>query len=438
MITDKCDRSILFATLTLICAVSSPTRACAARTKANPQDTTAARRRTHEVNAESQAQKAENTDFLKRFRSLPPEARVEIWKQSNDDKYRGTVAFRVADKVQDLLIIEGTDAVPQLASTIHNPHERYFYRFWATKILADMDRYVPEEDFPKGAVATLVITELNLRGAISPFLQVTGRRIGEEGRKTLEWAANQPDDKWLQFFARNTLGLVKEQLERLTIDEQVRQWRDLVAQMKGVEGRPESFLRETFGRLIVERAPESLSPLLDLLNNDRDRRVRTSVVGLIREVDVYRFRLRKTELGRSAIEDVRTAVLRSKVKLQCPTCDTPAATWTELSDQFYKDDFGLNPGTSEAFYAQMLHTLYGESTVRVVRVGDIRQEWAVPEFTAFITFLTDQDPFFPSWEYTYFGPSNSEVFQPKFAEKMARLENAWKLYQNKKMAASVP
>ncbi|HKW65036.1 MAG TPA: hypothetical protein VJN89_20945 [Candidatus Acidoferrum sp.] len=420
-------------------ALLTPAQALPASINSNLQDRTTADQRAPELNAGRERKKAENKEFLNRFRSLPPEERVNIWKQANDEKYSHSVAFRIANEIQDLLVIEGTDTVPQLAAIVRDRHEPYFYRFWAAKILADMDRYVPAADLPKGAVATLAIDELNLRGATNPFLQVTGRRIGDEGRKSLEWAASAGDDKWLQFFTRDALGLVKQELEGLTIDEQVRRWRDLAAQTKGAEGRPESFLRDTLGRLIVERAPDSLSALRNLLNNDRDRYVRTAVVGLIRGVDAYRFRLRKTDLGRSTIEDIHKAVIRGEVKVQCPQCDTSAATWAELSDQFNNDNFGLNPGTIGAYYAQMLHVLYSENTTKVVQVGkSMRQEWAIPEFTAFITFLTDQDPFFPSWEYTYFGPPYSEAFHPQFAAKMARIEDAWKLYQTNRMAASAP
>jgi len=437
MITKNYRQLVLSASM-LAHALSAPVYAFPDCTNSTAQDTITGRQRAGEIRAESEGKKAENKEFLDKFRSLPPEARIDIWKQSNDDKYRGSIAFRIADRIQDLLIIEGTDTVPRLAAIVRDRDQRYFYRFWAVRILADMDRYIPAADLPKGAVATLVINELNIRGAVDPFLQVTGRRIGDEGRKSLEWAAKEADDKWLQFFARDALGLEKQELEGSTIDEQVGRWRDLVSQAKRTEGRPESFLRETLGRLIVERAPDSLSVLVDLLNNDKDRQVKTAVVGLIRAVDAYRFRLRKTDLGRSTIEAVHKAVIRGEVKVECPQCGTPASTWAELSNQFNNDDFGLNPGTLGAHYAQMLHVLYGENTIKVVQVGtSIRQEWAIPEFTAFIAFLTDKDPFFPSWEYSYSGPSYSEAFHPRFADKMARIEDAWKQYKAGGMASSV-
>ncbi|MFI5069970.1 MAG: hypothetical protein ACHP8A_03675 [Terriglobales bacterium] len=305
------------------------------------------------------------------------------------------------------------------------------------RILANMDRYVPEEGLPKGAVVTLGVDELKLRGTIDPFLQITGRRIGDQGRQTLQWAANGADDKWLRFVARDDLGLVKEELNGLSIDEQVRRWRDAIAQAKGTAGKPESFVGDILGRSIVERAPDSLTPLIESLNHDKDGVVRRAIVGLIREIDAYRFRLRRTDLGRSAIEAVHKAVVGGAVKLDCPKCDTPAQAWAEISRQFFKDDFGLSPGSLGAYYAQMLHTLYGENTIRVAEVGSvIKQEWATPEFTDFITYLTDKDPFFPSWEYTFFGPSYSEAFHPQFQAKMARIEDAWKQFKAGQLTSS--
>jgi len=432
---------IVLAASILSQALSTPAHAFPAGGYSDPQETTPGRQLAREMEAEQKQEGAENKEFLERFRTLSPEERVNIWKQSSNAKYQKSVAFRIADKIQDLLIIEGTDTAPQLAVIVRDRKQPYSYRFWAMRILVDMDRYIPEADFPMGAVETLSIKQLNLSGAVNPFLQVTGRRIGDEGRKSLEWAAKEADDKWLQFFTRDNLGLVEQELGGYTIDEQVRRWRDLAAHTNGTEGRPESFLRRTLSNLIVERAPDSLPALVNLLNNDKDRAVRSAVVGLIGSVDYYRFRLRKTDLGRSAIEDIHKALIRREVKLNCLHCDTPEAAWTEISNRFNNDNFvnfDLNPGTLCAHYAQMLHVLYGEDTIRVVPVGtEVRQEWAIPEFAGFITFLTDKDPFFPSWEYTYFGPLNSEAFHPLFAEKMARIEDAWKQYEASRTAAPV-
>lgn len=400
------------------------------------QETTA-QRRGREAKEERQKQREENKEFLNRFRTLPPRERVQIWKDSNNSKHRKGIAYRIADKIQNLLIVEGTDTAPYLAQIIRNEREPYFNRYWDMKILVDMERYVSEEDLPKGAGDTLGVDELNLHGAINPFTPITGRRIGNQGWDALLWAAKEANDKWFQFFTQYELGFVEAELKALSLSEQIHRWRESVAKTKGTVGNPESFIEDALGRLIVEHAPDSLPGVLDLLNHDEDPQVQRAAIGLIREIDVFRFRLRKTQLGMSAIAAVHQAVEHRDIKLNCPSCETPAATWTEVSAQFFKDDFGLNPGTLGSYYAQMLHTLYGEDTVKIVPVGDvIKQEWAIPEINAFITSLTNKDPFFPSWEYTYCAISYSQAFHPKFRIKMDRIEESWKQFRSQHLDVS--
>lgn len=97
----------------LLLALSIPRNGNAAQS-CTPQDGTAVRRRSQEFHQKLEKQKKENKEFLNRFRNLPPEERVRIWKESHDEKYRKTIAYRVSDKIQNLLIIEGTDTVPYL------------------------------------------------------------------------------------------------------------------------------------------------------------------------------------------------------------------------------------------------------------------------------------------------------------------------------------
>jgi hypothetical protein len=378
-------------------------------------------------------QQQENAEYLNKFRRLPPEERVRIWKESHNYKYRKEISFRTSDKIQNLLVTEGTDTVPFLARILRDRHEPFLYRFSVITILADMDRYVPPENVPKGA-HTLSATA-GPDPDTNPFLEITGRRIGAEGREALLWTANQADDKWLQFFARNQLGLVEQELRALPLDEQIRRWRNGVCRHVG--GDPESVRTEILREIIVERMPDSLSSLVDALEHDQSSCVRNDVLPLLIRTDLFRMRLRKTEPGRMAIEAVHQALIHGRIKPQCAACQTKDETWTTLTNQFYKDDFGVNLTTPGAYYAQMLHALYGEDTVSVVNVGDIiRQEWPKPEFGAFITFLTDKDPFFPSREFNNQGRMYLEAYHPRFQAKMARIEDAWKQFNAARLADS--
>ena len=384
-------------------------------------------------------QQQEDTEYLNKFRRLPPEERVSIWKESNNRKYSKEISFRTSDKIQNLLVIEGTDTVPFLARILRDRHEPFLYRFSVITILADMDRCVSPENVPKALRSmgwtarpdpiTMQVPYTN------PFLEITGRRIGEEGREALLWAANQADEKWLQFFARNQLGLVEQELRALPLDEQIRRWRLGVCRHR--EGDPESFQTGILRDLIVERMPDSLGSLVDALEHDQSSCVRNDVVPLLIRTDRDRMRLRKTEAGRMAIEAVHQALVHRRIKPLCAGCQTRDETWATLSNQFYKDDFGANLTTLGAYYAQMLHALYGEDTVSVVKVGDmITQEWPRSEFGAFITFLTDKDPYFPSWEFYNEGRMYLEAYHPRFQAKMARIEDAWKEFNAARLADS--
>lgn len=376
-----------------------------------------------------EALRAENLAFLVKFRSLPPQERVELWKESNEYKYRRAVVSRVSEEIHALLIAEGADAAPYLAAIVRNKHEIYFYRFWAMSILFDMDRYIPEDSLPRGAYLVLFVKQLNVGGTVDPFLSITGKRIGTEGLAALEWAANEADDKELKFFARLKMGLVEQELNALPLDDLFRRWRDGVRKCTGAGGRPEDFVTTEINNQVIERMPESLAPIIEILNNDRDECVQRNSVAVLKETDLFKVRLRGLGLGRQAIEAVQQAFVQHRIKRECDKCESPEEIWAKLSAQFYKDDFGFCPDCPGSYYAEMLHTLYGENTITIDYAGDIKREWAIPGFNAFITFLTNKDPLFPSWEYTHLGWDSTEAFHPGYLAKMSRIEEAWKQFQ---------
>jgi hypothetical protein len=145
-----------------------------------------------------------------------------------------------------------------------------------------MDRYVPEQSFPKGVKATLVVKELNLRGALNPFLAITGRRIGASGLESLLWATNDAGDKHLQFYARYDMGLVDQELRALSLDEQIRRWKE--GACKSQIGQPEDVVTSTLQKLIVERMPESLNPIKELLINVKSSCMRMNAVDILRMI----------------------------------------------------------------------------------------------------------------------------------------------------------
>ena len=105
----------------------------------------------------------------------------------------------------------------------------------------------------------------------------------------------------------------------------------------------------------------------------------------------------------------------------------------ETPENSYEDSLKPLPnsiGEPGEYYARMLNVLYGENTLEPhAFFGITSHRRPNSEMQAVLTFLTDKDPFFPSWEFSYIGSENLQAFHPRFAVKMARIEEAWKEFE---------
>ncbi len=385
------------------------------------------------VSEQAGSHEQEEHEFLSRFRSLSPQERVQVWKDSNTLRHQHGVARKYEVQMQDLLIAEGTDTAPYLATILRDENAPYFYRFWSIRILSDMDRYVPSDDMPVAARTTIYVKGI-VSGAVNPFLEITRRRIGAEGVEALRWAADHAKDQEIRSHAQNALGEIGANFGALTLHEVVQQWRATTAQSKGIEsdGLPALPSIESFklGQVLVERAPDSLPEITEALRNDQNPYVLEYAIFLVKQIDLRRVRLRTIPEGRDAVESAHLVLLHKKLRGDLGTAGERSFKWQTLADQVYNDNFGLAPATEGAFYAHMLHLLYGEDAV-ITHAGDRMHQAAVPAIRAFFTYLTNKDAYFPSWEYTYtLSDPSLQAFLPKFRQKMDRVDAAWKEFQN--------
>jgi hypothetical protein len=53
----------------------------------------------------------------------------------------------------------------------------------------------------------------------------------------------------------------------------------------------------------------------------------------------------------------------------------------------------------------------------------------LPELRRFVSFLTEVDPYFPSWEFTFVGDMSDTMLHPRFKVKMARYYEQWKRFK---------
>jgi hypothetical protein len=362
--------------------------------------------------------------FEVEFLDLEPADQVRVFREGLHAKY-----------VEDALVATGVDAVRYLVPIVRNSKEPIFHRWRAMRVLCDMDRFVPAEELPLPH-PYVYIRPLNWGGQVSRYLPVTGRRIGQEGYETLLWAAEQDRDKELRFHARHLLGLLARDLNSLTLEEKVERWASAIHKNRGDYGgvhAPDEYIVATELRTqLIELAPDSLPLLIKVVETSSSKYVRDAVVGLLGEIDLYRLRLRSSPAGRQAIQIVKKTLEEGNL----PTFRTNGIAekeWERFSGQVLEDDWHTYPGSHLALLAEAFDAFYGE---HISQRGAIPSLLSAPkEMKQFVTYLTEVDPSFPSWEYCH-PYSSGEITHPRFKAKVARYYGEWKRFRNTAQAGS--
>jgi hypothetical protein len=157
--------------------------------------------------------------FLESYARRSPRQRVEIWRQS----LFSNKLSPVQGDIEDILIIQGTNAAPEIAKFVREG--KGYLRFRSILLLSRMDGFIPASQLPLPQVArsvsSPVLTERGLVG--KPF---TGQRIGKEANEAIEWAATQTVDHELQQEAKESSGLIGSEWRHRGLDEVVKAWSD--------------------------------------------------------------------------------------------------------------------------------------------------------------------------------------------------------------------
>ena len=382
-------------------------------------------KRSAKITEKIQQDSAAEEKFLTAFLQLAPKERINVWMRGKDVTGRGLMQTAM----DDALVARGADAVPYLCEIVR--HGDSYHRTYALKILCDLDRFVPLEDLPVPEVGdSIYVKPIKLGGRLDQFMMVDGRRIGKEGFEVVKWASEQTNDKDLRFHARQYSGLLQQDLRQLSLHEQLRQWRETVIKSKGALGADidKYNLSYLFKAILIEQAPESIPMLIDLVESDSNGYVREEALTVLALVDTFRMRLRRTEIGRKAIEAIHKAVERGDLKPVHTTKEARDSLWRQLSDGIFNDRVPIHQSSEWSIIAMALEKFYGvKSTKRYYTVQQIIE--ATPEMQDFVSYLTKVDPYFPSWEYTYVGDARDEILHPRFKQKIARYYEQWKRFK---------
>jgi hypothetical protein len=403
----------------------------------NPKTSGAAMEKREQTDAEAFSKKMDEKirkeseaeqKFLANYVSLPPQERVRLWRKGRDVTGRGLIQAAI----DNALIAVGVDAAPYLAEIVRNGDS--YHRAYALKILCDMDRFVPLEKLPVPQIGRSTNPHARahgLEGKLNRFMIVDGRRIGREGYEAVRWAAEQTKDKDLRFHARQYSGLLEQDLRRLTFNEQIKQWRDAVAKSKGVLGADiDSYnLSYLLKAILIERAPESIPTLIEILERDSNEYVREEALTALALIDTFRMRLRATETGKKAIEAIHMAAGRGGLKPVHTTQAERESLWKQISAQVFNDEVDIFMWD----WAVALKQLYGVPLA--LDDSEVFLSRTLPELRRFVSFLTKVDPYYPSWEFTFVGDLSDTMLHPLFKAKMARYYEQWKRFKAERVSS---
>lgn len=368
---------------------------------------------------EAKEKRYDSNAIIDSFLKLSPQEKVKFWLKEKSNK----------SEIKDAMIVAGLDAVPYLADVVR--YGKGEQRSDAVEILCYMDRFIQDKDLLLPVFGrSIYVKPLNIRGGINDYLPIDGRRIGNEGVDVIKWAAEQTEDKALNFYARYFSGRLLEELRSTPIREVYHQWRLLVIKGKGflsIAINIDVFrLMFLCGTVLAENAPETL-PFLIEATQDKNPYIRERAIGVIASIDGIKMRLRKSEIGKRAIEAVRQALEQGNLKPMYINRERREESWQWFYSHIFEDNYPLHYNSLWAIYALAMETFYGVKTTDKDYTVTLIVE-ATPEFRQFITYLTDIDPYFPSWDFYTTGGSNIQA-HPRFRQKVAHLYEYWKKFK---------
>jgi len=374
----------------------------------------------------------EEDEFMRHYVSLPPQEQVEIWRHASSRlKYlRSTVDWRMQTEMESVLIIAGVNSVPYLIEVLRASDKIRQIR--TLNVLSDMDRFVPDEEITlEVARGGVHAKALGRGGRVSPFVPVDGRRIGKEGFEAIQWAAQQKDNELLQLLAKRSTRALRNELENLPPPEQVQRWREAVIKcqtvIKEAQYPEASVTYRLLETIFMEKMPDSIPALVALLEQDKDPFVRSELISIFERADLCSVRLRKIEAGRVAIDAVLSALNQGPLDPSY-TQQIRKTTLEHIPAQFLRDQVYIGRSSVWALYAQALQSFYGDSLI-----PDYNPKWIRdpgPELRAFLTYLTERDPYFLRWGYINCSARpEDEVLNPGFPMRIQRLDEQWRHFE---------
>jgi hypothetical protein len=291
-------------------------------------------------------------------------------------------------------------------------------------ILCERARFVRSPEFPLKVSLDGFGSGMQ-GGLLNPFSPDLDR-LGKEAADAVRDTLNSSNAK-LQTTARIYCGGLEHELALMPTPALVARWRaelgklaePIYADSDSTEtGELVRFLK----RAVAERGLEGATAMSLLLEKESKAWARLNEIEMIEFLDGAAVRLRGSQQGRDVIRIVESTLANKELR-GYKTKQDRQRYWQLVQYSFFKDEFS-NPGTARDHWARLIGLAFDQYYGEHVLISQRGMRGSFARGNEFVTYLTDIDPAFPSWEFAS-TLSEEDMFHPRFMAKIARYHAMW-------------
>jgi len=327
--------------------------------------------------------------------------------------------------IEEEVLVASTDPTVDSSLAAEARHGNTGTKREAVFILCERARFFRSSEFPLKVPLDGFVTGIQ-GGLINPFL-ADFDRIGKEPSEAVREALNSSEAE-LRTTANVYCGGLEQELASMSANELVAKWRAELGKLPDPvftdsDSSETGELVRVLKRVLAGRGLESATAMSLLLEKETKPWARENEIQIIEFLDGAAVRLRGSKQGRDVIQIVERTLANKQLNIY-KNAKERQEYWTLLQDSFFKDEYTNYGGTARDHWARLIGLAFDQYYGEHVLISHVNQ---IPSFTRaneFMTYLTNVDPSFPSWEFAS-TLSEEDMFHPRFAAKMARYHAIW-------------
>lgn len=364
-----------------------------------------------------------DTDRVHRFQAMGGRAQVqEFFRIAPRPELLGGLSPGEGNVEQEILLTSADPAIETaLASETRSGDSKK--ASFAVYLLCLRASFVPQSEFAIPEVSGEHWSKAAPYGLFTPFGPNLAR-LNSDANQALRDPLASPD-LTVRVSAQLNCGAFETEVSSASASELAASWRreiDLVKYPMYIRyDRTEHGERaRILERVLEAKGVSGAVAVGELLRQETKPWARQLEEQLIVSIDAESVRLRGSPEGRQVIQWVGEA-LESQEFFYERTQGMRHQEWSRLQARFFQDE-NFDIGGGWRLLALAFKDFYGDSL-------SLRNQ---EELKRFITYLSETDPAFPSWEYPSSIGFDHEMLHPRYREKVRRYHDAWLQFQSLK------